>query len=80
MGLKPRRRAKRGLRFDRKQLNKALDARRSELDDCSWREIARQAGITDMTLVRLRRGQGPTLESYGKLVAWLGVGTETFFR
>jgi transcriptional regulator with XRE-family HTH domain len=79
MGLKPRKRARRRLRFDRTRLYKALEAKRSELD-CSWPEVARQAGITDMTLVRLRRDQGPTLDSYAALVAWLGVGAETFFK
>lgn len=67
-----------GYRFNRKRLFRALTRRRRELD-ISWREVARQAGLHEMTMLRLPKGMGPTMESYGRLCAWLGAALDEFF-
>lgn len=57
----------------------SLDAaRRSK--KISWRELAGQAGVSASTLSRMALGKRPDVDSYAKLVTWLGVPAQDFIR
>ena len=57
----------------------ALDAaRRSQ--KLSWRELAAAAGVSPSTLSRMAIGKRPDVDSYAKLVTWLGVPAQDFIR
>jgi len=68
----------RGYRFRRRALYRAIAQQIDNLD-ISWREAARQAGVYDMTLHRIKDGIGPTLEHYGRICAWLEVDLDEFY-
>lgn len=57
----------------------ALDAaRRSK--KISWRDLAASAGVSASTLSRMAIGKRPDVDSYAKLVTWLGVSAQAFIR
>ena len=70
---------KRAIRFQRRALYRAINARRKKLG-LSWREVARQVGVHDMALHRIKDGAGPPMETYAKIVVWLGARPGTFFK
>jgi transcriptional regulator with XRE-family HTH domain len=45
----------------------------------SWRQVAREAGISPSTLTRLGNGYRPDVDAFAKLVLWLGVPADRFF-
>lgn len=58
-------------------LTTALDARR-QTEKLSWREVARQAGVSPSTLTRMQQGKLPDVTTFGALVRWLDVPAEEF--
>lgn len=63
--------------FDLEALYAALDARR-RVDGISWRKVAEQIGISASTLTRMAQGANPDIESFGKMVRWLGESADQF--
>ena len=61
------------------ELGPRLAARRSELK-LPVREAAAQAKVPPATYSRVENGRMPDLETFRRLVAWLGVPPETFFE
>ncbi len=55
----------------------ALDARRNR-QKLSWRELAKQLGLSSSIFTRLAQGRAPELSSYRKMTDWLGVGMDDF--
>jgi transcriptional regulator with XRE-family HTH domain len=66
-----------GREVDVAALYGALDSRR-EARQMSWREIAREMGLSASIFTRMAQGRRPDLESYIQMTTWLGVSTETF--
>lgn len=46
----------------------------------SIRTAAKQIGVDFGTLARIEKGQTPTLDTYAKICAWLGVSLDLFVR
>jgi transcriptional regulator with XRE-family HTH domain len=65
--------------FDQERFYRALERHRSDLD-LSWRAVARELDISASTLSRLSRGCRPDLDTFLKLVTWLGEPAESFLR
>jgi transcriptional regulator with XRE-family HTH domain len=59
-------------------LHGALEAERRSRE-ISWRQLAREAGVSPSTLTRLGNGYRPDVDAFAKLVRWLGVSAERFF-
>jgi transcriptional regulator with XRE-family HTH domain len=57
----------------------ALDATRKE-KELSWRDIAKEAGVSASTLTRMAQGKRPDVDGFASLVAWLGVPADYFIR
>jgi transcriptional regulator with XRE-family HTH domain len=55
----------------------ALDARRNR-QKLSWRELAKELGLSSSIFTRLAQGRAPELSSYRKMTDWLGVGMDDF--
>jgi transcriptional regulator with XRE-family HTH domain len=55
----------------------ALDARRRE-KNLSWRDLAKEAGVSPSTLTRMQQGKRPDVDTFGALVAWLKMPAEHF--
>ncbi len=62
-------------RFDSKALYAALDAQR-EARHLSWREAAREIGVSVSTIARTRRGGRMEVDGMLAMVAWLGVADD----
>ena len=58
----------------------ALVAGRREKDGLNLREAAELAGVSFNTLSRVERGHTPDLNSFRKIVDWLGVPADRFGR
>lgn len=63
--------------FDQERFYRALERHRSDIG-LSWRAVARELDISASTLSRLARGRRPDLDSFLKLVTWLGEPAESF--
>jgi transcriptional regulator with XRE-family HTH domain len=57
----------------------ALDQKR-RLAGQSWRELATELRLSPSTFTRMAQGNRPDLDTFAKLVRWLGVPAETFMR
>lgn len=55
----------------------ALDSRR-EARAMSWREVAKELGLSPSIFTRMAQGSRPDLESYIEMAGWLGVSLESF--
>jgi transcriptional regulator with XRE-family HTH domain len=56
----------------------ALDRER-EVRHVSWRELAKEAGISPSTLSRMRNGETrPSVDAFAALTAWLGASQDDF--
>lgn len=66
-----------GVTFDHDAFMKAVERQRQRLG-LSWRELARQLGLSASTFTRLARGSQPDLATFLTLLAWLDVPAETF--
>lgn len=55
----------------------SLDAHR-EGRDLSWRQMAKEIGVSPSLLSRLRNGYRPDADGFATLVTWLGQPAESF--
>jgi hypothetical protein len=68
------------LRFDAREIFKALDAERTERD-LTWRQVASEAGLANADrLTRLRRGGRVSFPDVMRVFAWLGKPAARFAR
>ena len=44
----------------------------------SWRDVAQATGVPASTLTRMKQGRHPDVESFAKLIGWLGGGADEF--
>jgi transcriptional regulator with XRE-family HTH domain len=62
-----------------------VEALRNRLDEerqrrgLSWRQVAKQAGVSPSALARLRHGKRPDVDGYGSLMQWLTGQAGPFF-
>jgi transcriptional regulator with XRE-family HTH domain len=63
--------------LDERRFLSAIDRKRAE-DGLSWRELARELGLSASTLSRLARGRRPDLETFLRLLGWLDQPAELF--
>lgn len=63
--------------IDVQKLVGVMDARIAT-EGMSWREAARQIGVSPSLLSRLRNDQRPDLDSYVMIVRWLGMSADDF--
>lgn len=64
--------------FDRRTFYAALNAQR-EAKHLSWRDVAKETGISASTLTRIGQGKQPDMDNFISLMAWLGLEIGTFF-
>ena len=64
-------------RLDTEVLYAALDAQRQGRG-LSWRQLAREVGVSPSTMTRLAQGQRPDVDAFAALVRWLGQSADTF--
>jgi transcriptional regulator with XRE-family HTH domain len=55
----------------------ALDSRRKTTNK-SWRELAKELGLSASVFTRLAQGRQPEIGSYQKMVGWLGASMDDF--
>lgn len=65
-------------RFRREAFFDALDAKRQR-EGVSWRDVAREVGVTPSTFTRLSHGADPDMRTFALLVAWLRADIRPFF-
>lgn len=56
----------------------ALDAARSE-KGLSWRQLAKEVGISPSTMSRMANGHKPDLTAFASMTTWLRMPAETFY-
>lgn len=66
-------------RFDDARFFDAIDARR-QAEKLSWRQLGRKLGLSASTFSRLARGRRPDVDTFLRLVGWLGLPAETFVK
>jgi transcriptional regulator with XRE-family HTH domain len=64
-------------RLDTDALYAALDAQRAARK-LSWRQLAKEVGVSPSTMTRLANGQRPDVDAFAALVRWLGQPADTF--
>ena len=64
-------------KLDMDALMAALDAQRQSLH-ISWRELARQTGVSPSSLTRMQQGKNPDVNTFAALLQWLGLPAERF--
>lgn len=57
----------------------ALDAERLARE-LSWRQLAKEVGVSPSTMTRLANGQRPDVDAFAALVRWLGQPADTFLN
>ena len=55
----------------------ALDQKRQRLK-LSWRQVASAANVSASTFSRMTQGKRPDVDSFARLVSWLGVSADRF--
>jgi transcriptional regulator with XRE-family HTH domain len=55
----------------------ALDAQRGSRA-LSWRQLAKEVGVSPSTMTRLANGQRPDVDAFAALVRWLGQPADSF--
>ncbi|MEX5268568.1 helix-turn-helix domain-containing protein [Kocuria sp. CPCC 204721] len=63
---------------DSQRLYATLEAAKNERG-MSWRELAKEIGVSPSLLSRLGNGLKPDANGFATLVAWLGMPAENFF-
>lgn len=58
-------------------LHAVLDAER-ESRELSWRQTAREIGVSASTLSRLANGLKPDVDAFASIVHWLGADADSF--
>jgi transcriptional regulator with XRE-family HTH domain len=56
----------------------ALDAERSARG-FSWRQLAKDAGVSPSTLTRMQQGKSPDVNTFSALTRWLDIPAERFY-
>jgi transcriptional regulator with XRE-family HTH domain len=56
----------------------ALDAERSARK-FSWRQLAKDAGVSPSTLTRMQQGKSPDVNTFSALTRWLNIPAERFY-
>ncbi len=64
-------------RFDREHFYATLDAIRAARG-LTWRQAAREAGVSPSTFSRLAQGHAPDVNGFAALVAWSGTRADDF--
>ena len=64
-------------RLDTEALYAALDAQRTARE-LSWRQLAKEVGVSPSTMTRLANGQRPDVDAFAGLVHWLGQPADAF--
>jgi transcriptional regulator with XRE-family HTH domain len=64
---------------DVEALYAALDNKR-KTHGTSWREIARELGVSPSTFSRMAQGRRPDVDTFATLLRWLGMPAESFMR
>jgi transcriptional regulator with XRE-family HTH domain len=65
--------------FDAMGFYQALDATR-RARQITWRQVAREAGVTASTLTRMAQRKRPDVDSLAALTAWSGLRADDFVR
>jgi transcriptional regulator with XRE-family HTH domain len=65
--------------FDAMGFYQALDATR-KARQLTWRQVAREAGVTASTLTRMAQRKRPDVDSLAALTAWSGLKADDFVR
>ncbi len=65
--------------FDGEALYAALDATRVARQ-LSWRQVARQSGVSSSTLTRMAQGRRPDADGLAALTLWAGLSADNFLR
>lgn len=65
--------------LDVEALYAALDEQR-KARGLSWRELAKEAGVSPSTLTRLGQKKRPDVDSFAALIQWLGISSDRFLR
>jgi transcriptional regulator with XRE-family HTH domain len=55
----------------------ALDAARTS-KELSWRQLAREIGVSPSTMTRMGNSQKPEINAFAAMVRWLNMPAETF--
>lgn len=63
---------------DVKALHAALDAARDE-KDLSWRQLAKEIGVSASTISRMANGLKPDVTAFAAMTTWLRMPAETFY-
>jgi transcriptional regulator with XRE-family HTH domain len=64
-------------RLDTHALYAALEAQR-KAQNLSWRQLAKEVGVSPSTMTRLANGQRPDVDAFAALVRWLGQSADVF--
>jgi transcriptional regulator with XRE-family HTH domain len=64
-------------KLDTDALYAALDAQR-KARELSWRQLAKEVGVSPSTMTRLANGQRPDVDAFAALVHWLGQPADVF--
>jgi transcriptional regulator with XRE-family HTH domain len=65
--------------FDAMGFYQALDATR-RARELTWRQVAKEAGVTASTLTRMAQGKRPDVDGLAALTAWSGLKADHFVR
>lgn len=65
--------------FDSDRFYSALDAARAARD-LSWRDVARESGVSASSLTRIGQGKRPDVDSLTALCAWSGLDARDFME
>ncbi len=66
-------------RFDGDAFFAALDAERQSRQ-CTWKQVAKECGISASTLSRMAQGKHPDLNGLAALAAWSGLEVDRFVK
>ncbi len=66
-------------RVDVRALHAALDAARNE-QGLSWRQLAKELGVSASTVSRMANGLRPDLSAFAAMTSWLRMPAEAFYR
>jgi transcriptional regulator with XRE-family HTH domain len=56
----------------------ALDSER-RAKNFSWRQLAKEAGVSPSTLTRMQQGKSPDVNTFSALTRWLHIPAERFY-
>ncbi|AFY71935.1 helix-turn-helix domain protein (plasmid) [Thalassoporum mexicanum PCC 7367] len=65
--------------FDVEGFYAALDSQRQS-QKLTWKQVAKQSGVSASTLTRIAQGRRPDVDSLAALLAWSGLKAESFIQ